>query len=234
VKSIRKTGATTEIDVEEEDSVNWTSKKSAHASHTPTSVKKKTVDSEEDDDDPVKFTLKKSFHASNSHTSVNKKTVSSQEDDDDPVKWTSKKSVHASHTHTSVKKKTVVSQGDDDDSYANMFKDSQEKGKIDPADLAKWKQESFGIDPTTDTYAKMWNDAKKGKFSKSDVAKWKKESGIVTNDNDSDLESYDGENDPTIFTASNEQSYATTKKFTSKQPFDMKEFMTQFENDSDD
>jgi len=113
-----------------------------------------------------------------------------------------------------------------------MFKDSQEKGKIDLADLAKWKQESFGIDP-----AKMWNDAKKGKFSKSNVGKWKKESGIFTNDNDhidSDLESYDGENDPTIFTASNEQSFAKTKKFTSKQPFDMKELMTQFENDSDD
>jgi hypothetical protein len=153
-------------------------------------------------------------------------------------KWTLKKSYQSSQTHTSVKKKTTKKEDDDDnDSYTKMFKDSQEKGTIDPTDLAKWKKESFGIDPSTDTYAKIWNDAKKGKFSKNDLANWKKESGVVTkgdNYDDSDMESYDGENDPSIFTASNEQSYSTSKKFTSKEPFDMKEFMTQFENDSDD
>ncbi|CAF5084338.1 unnamed protein product, partial [Rotaria sp. Silwood1] len=46
--------------------------------------------------------------------------------------------------------------------------------------------------------------------------------------------SYDGENNPNVFTASNEQSYATTKTFSSKHPFDMKEFTAKFENDSDD
>ncbi|CAF1496566.1 unnamed protein product [Rotaria sp. Silwood1] len=158
-------------------------------------------------------------------------------EEEDQVKWTMKESYKTSRTHTSVKKKIVGNQDDDNDVYNKMFKDSQEKGKIDPADLAKWKQQSFGIDPETDTYAKIWNDAKKGKFSKSDVAKWKKECGIVTKDddyNDSDLESYDGENNPNVFTASNEQSYATSKTFSSKHPFDMKEFMAKFENDSDD
>ncbi|CAF2812470.1 unnamed protein product [Rotaria sp. Silwood2] len=158
-------------------------------------------------------------------------------EEEDQVKWTMKKSSKTSQIHTSVKKKIGGSQNDDDDSYAKMFKDSQEKGKIDPADLAKWKKESFGIDPETDTYAKIWNDAKKGKFSKSDLAKWKKESGIVTkgaDHDDSDLESYDGENDPTIFTASNEQSYATSKTFSSKHPFDMKDLMAKCNNDSND
>ncbi|CAF2146063.1 unnamed protein product [Rotaria magnacalcarata] len=155
----------------------------------------------------------------------------------DQVTRTTKKSYKKSYTHTSVKKTTAGKKDNDNDVYKKMFNDSQEKGKIDPADLAKWKQESFGIDPANDSYAKIWNDAKKGKFSKSDLAKWKKESGLVTKGDDyedSDLESYDGENDPTIFTASNEQSYATSKTYTSKQPLDMKKIMDKFENDSDD
>jgi hypothetical protein len=181
-----------------------------------------------------------SFKVKNTRKSTGKAGVITEidvEEEEDQVKWTTKKSYQTSQTHTSVKKKTGRNQDDDNDSYAKMFKDSQEKGKIDPADLSKWKQESFGVGPEGDTYMKIWNDAKKGKFSKSEVAKWKKENGIITKDDDredSDLESYDGENNPTIFTASNEQSYATSKKFSSKQPFDMKEFMAKFENDSDD
>ncbi|CAM4919098.1 unnamed protein product [Rotaria socialis] len=155
----------------------------------------------------------------------------------DQVTRTTKKSYKKSYTHTSVEKTTVGKKDHSHDVYKKMFNDSQEKGKIDPTDLAKWKQESFGIDPANDSYAKIWSDAKKGKFSKSDLAKWKKESGLVTKGDDyedSDLESYDGENDPTIFTASNEQSYATSKTYTSKQPLDMKKFMDEFGNDSDD
>jgi hypothetical protein len=157
-----------------------------------------------------------------------------EEAEEEEVQWTLKKSYHTSHTDTSVKKKISGNHDDDDDdSYAKMFKDSQEKGKIDPADLAKWKQQSFGINSETDTYGKMWNDAKKGKFNKSDLANWKKENGLL-NHEDSDLESYDDENNSNIFTASNHQSYATSKKFTSKDPFDMKDFMAEFENDSDE
>ncbi|CAF1271926.1 unnamed protein product [Rotaria sordida] len=178
-----------------------------------------------------------SFKVKNIRKSSGKAGVVTEIDveEEDEMKWTMKNSYKTSQTHTSVKK-IVGNQSHHDDTYKKMFKDSQ-KGKIDSADLSKWKQESFGIDPETDAYAKIWNDAKKGKFSKTHSAKWKKECGMVTegnHDNDSDLESYDGENDPTIFTASNEQSYATSKTFSSKHPFDMKEFMTKFENDSDD
>ena len=158
------------------------------------------------------------------------------EEEEDTVRWTTKKSYTSSQTHTSITKKIGRNKIDEDNVYAKMFKDSQEKGKIDQADLAKWKQNSFGIDPSTDTYAKIWNDAKRGKFSKNDLVKWKKESGLATKDNDyddSDIESYDGENDPTIFTASNEQSYATSKTFSSTKPFDMKEFMKNFASNSD-
>lgn len=140
-------------------------------------------------------------------------------EEEDEVKWTKKKSHQTSQTHTSVKKSTSKSQDNEDNGYDKMFNDSQEKGKIDPADLAKWKRENFGVDSTSDTYAKIWDDAKNGKISKSDIAKWKKESGIVTkgdDDDDSDLESYDGENNANVFTASNHQSYATSKKFSSK------------------
>jgi hypothetical protein len=152
-------------------------------------------------------------------------------EEDEQVKWTLKNSYQSSQTHTSVKNKTTKKEDDDDnDSYAKMFKDSQEKGIFDLDDLAKWRKEEFGIDSSTDTFAKMRNDAKKGKLSKNDLANWKKESGVVTKGDNYD----DEENDSNIFTASNEQSYATSKKFTSKEPFDMKEFMTQFENDSDD
>ncbi len=180
-----------------------------------------------------------SFRVKDIRKSTGKAAIITEIDveEEDQVKWTMKKSYQTSQTHTSVKKKIGGEQDDGNDTYAKMFKDSQEKGKIDPADLSKWKQESFGVDPEGDAYMKIWNDAKKDKFNKSDVAKWKKESGIVTKDDhreDSDLESYDGENNATIFTASNEQSYATSKKFSSKQPFDMKEFMANFENDSDD
>ncbi|CAF1197971.1 unnamed protein product [Rotaria sordida] len=179
-----------------------------------------------------------SFKVKNIRKSSGKAGVVTEIDveEEDEMKWTMKKSYNTSQTHTSVKK-IVGNQSHHDDTYKKMFKDSQEKGKIDSADLSKWKQESFGIDPETDAYAKIWNDAKKGKFSKTDLAKWKKECSMVTegnHENDSDLESYDGENDPTIFTASNEQSYATSKTLSSKHPFDMKEFMTKFENDSDD
>lgn len=160
-------------------------------------------------------------------------------EEDDEMKWTLKKSHHTSQTHSSVKKKTTYSQNvddnndDDDNSYEKMFKDSQEKGEIDPVDLAKWKKDTFGIDDSTDTYAKIWNDAKNGKISKSDLAKWKQENGIKTKYDDSDLESYDGENNPTVFTASNHQSYGISKTFRSEQPFDMKTMMKQFENDND-
>ncbi|CAF1174988.1 unnamed protein product [Adineta ricciae] len=158
------------------------------------------------------------------------------EEIEEQVKWTKKSSFHSSHSHVSAKKKTNTNTNDEDDSYQKMFKDAQENGKIDPADLAKWTKTSFGTDSGADTYAKIWNDAKKGKFSKSDVAKWKKQSGAVSNGddlNDSDLDSIDGENDPSVFTASNEQSYATSKKFSSKEPFDMKKFMSQIDEDSD-
>lgn len=155
------------------------------------------------------------------------------EEEEEQTKWTLKKSYKTSHSSV----KTSKGGQHCNDAYKKMFKDSQEKGKIDPADLAKWKKESFGIDPETDTYAKMWNDGKHGKFSKSDLLKWKKENGFNSKDDeaqDSDLESYDGENDPTIFTASNEQSYATSKKISSSQPFHMKKFMSEFSDDSDD
>jgi hypothetical protein len=213
VKSIRKKGSITEIYVEEEDISKWTWTSSSHASHAHTSGKEHAINDQDDDDDD------------------------SDDNGGKSVQWKSKKSTHVSHSHTSMKKMTVANQKDDDDTYQKMFKDSQEKGKIDPTDLAKWKKKSFGIDPETDTYAKLWNDAKKGKFSKSDMIKWKKECGVVTNDNDqadSDVESFDGDNNPNVFSASNEQSYATSKKFSSKEPFDMKKFMAEFENDSDD
>ena len=155
-------------------------------------------------------------------------------EEQDPVKWTLKKSHHSSQSHTSVKKVSGGKKDDSNDAYKKMFKDSQEKGSIDPADLAKWKQESFGIDPAADTYAKMWSDAKKGKFSKSDVAKWKKECGAAASDDDSDLESYDGENNPNVFTASNEQSYATSKSYSSKEPFDKNKCLSKFLDDSDE
>ena len=156
-------------------------------------------------------------------------------EEDDAVKWTTKNSHHTSQMHTSVKKKTSGNQNND--SYAKMFKDSQEKGEIDPADLAKWTQESFGIDPAAAAYAKIYSDAKKGKFSKSDVAKWKKENGLSTSGDgqlDSDSESYDGENNTNTFTASNQQSYATSKKFSTNDPLAMKDFMKHFQNNSDD
>ena len=152
-------------------------------------------------------------------------------EEEDPVKWTLKKSHHSSQSHTSVKK---VTGGKKDDAYDKMFKDSQEKGAIDSADLVKWKQESFGIDPAADTYAKMWNDAKKGKLSKSDVVKWKKECGAAAGDDDSDLESIDGENNPNVFTASNEQSYVTAKSYSSNGPFDKKFFLSKLLDDSDE
>ena len=41
-------------------------------------------------------------------------------------------------------------------------------------------------------------------------------------------------NNPNVFSASNKQSYATSKKFTSDNPFDMKKLMQDFEYDSDD
>ncbi|UJR07999.1 hypothetical protein I4U23_012278 [Adineta vaga] len=160
------------------------------------------------------------------------------EEIDEQVKWTKKSSYQSSHSHVASKTKTNANKnaatGDDDDSYDKMFKDAQEKSHIDPADLAQWGKSSFGTDSGADTYAKIWNDAKKGKFSKSDVAKWKKESGAVGNGDDSDLDSYDGDNDPSVFTASNEQSYATSKKFSSNKPFDMKKLMSQIDDDSDD
>lgn len=154
-------------------------------------------------------------------------------EEEDSVKWTLQKSYKSSQTHSSVKKTTGAGQ----DSYEKMFKDSQEKGSIDPADLAKWKQESFGIDSENDTYGKIWSDAKKGKYSKSDLAKWKKEAGVVSNGgdpDDSDIESIDGENNPNVFTASNEQSYATSKTISSSKSMDMDALMKQLENDSDD
>lgn len=168
-----------------------------------------------------------------------------EEEEEDEAKWTKGNSCQASHAHTTVHKsvhkhsstKTTTSSKHSDGTYEKMFKDSQEKGKIDPADLAKWKQENFGVDPETDTYAKIWNNAKKGKLSKSDIVKWKKETGMTKEDNeddDFDFESYGGGGKVTVFTASNEQSYATSKTYVSKEPFDMKKLMKKFEDDSDD
>ena len=154
-------------------------------------------------------------------------------EEEDPVKWTLTKSYQSSQTHSSVKKKTSTG----NDSYVKMYKDSQEKGTIDPADLANWKQESFGIDPENDTYAKIWNDAKKSKYSKSDLAKWKKEAGVVCNQDDpdsSDAESVNGKNNSNVFTASNQQTYTTSKTISSSKSMDMNALIKQLENDSDD
>lgn len=154
-----------------------------------------------------------------------------QLEEQDPVKWTLKKSHHSSQSHTSVKK--VGGGKKDNDAYDKMFKDSQEKGTIDPADLAKWKEQSFGIDPASDTYAKIWNDAKKGKISKTDLDKWKKQCGNDQSDDDFDLQSIDGENNPSVFTASNQQSYSTKKSYSSTNPSDHHKLLAQFLEDSD-
>ena len=63
--------------------------------------------------------------------------------------------------------------------------------------------------------------------------KWKKQCGAAASD-DSDLESIDGENNPNVFTTSNEQSYAKAKSYRSKQAFDKTKILSKFLEDSDE
>ncbi|CAF0833924.1 unnamed protein product [Adineta steineri] len=157
-------------------------------------------------------------------------------EEENSVEWPIKKPYQTSHMNTSVEKQTAENQDGNDDRFSQMFKDSQEKGEIDSDDIARWKQTSFGINPSINIYTELRSNVKQSNLSADDLTKWKKDYGLGTKDDDHEhpnIESRDTEAHSKIFTAFNKQSYATLKKSDSKQLSDMEESKTNFDSDSD-
>ncbi|UJR19189.1 hypothetical protein I4U23_022319 [Adineta vaga] len=140
----------------------------------------------------------------------------------------SRVSVHesSSQRHVSVRQVLSSNQSNFDSSHIQMRTDARSKGMVEHPDLTKWKKNYFGIDLVDDPHAQVWAETKKGKGA---LVKW----GHRGDDSDgSDVESFDGGTNAPVFTASNQQSHATSKTFRSKQQFDMEKLMAHSDEDS--